>query len=170
MKQIQNIVIKKMEAADIEQIIKIAEECQLAVWRENEYRLEIVRKNSYVAGAFENGELVGFIAVRFDTPTAVWNSQYSEADIVNIGVTEKCRRMGIGSLLLNNFLDEARNLMIRSVWLEVRKSNFNARRFYLQKNFTEIQERRNFYTEPLEDAVLMKLELTKNHRVVTGKT
>lgn len=44
--------------------------------------------------------------------------------------------------------------------LEVRESNIPARRLYEKLGFSEAGRRRNFYTDPKEDALLLTLTLT----------
>ncbi len=154
--------VKKLARNDIEGVLRIAEECSLAVWKREDYQQEVERGNSFLAGVRIDDNLVGFIAVRIYLSETNNNSDYSEADILNIGVLESFRGKGIGSLLLDEFLDKAQKLKIRNVWLEVRKSNLEARSFYRRKRFVEIYERRNFYAQPTDDAVVMKFEVAKN--------
>jgi ribosomal-protein-alanine N-acetyltransferase len=44
--------------------------------------------------------------------------------------------------------------------LEVRKSNNPAINFYLKFNFTIAGERKNYYSNPIEDAYVMELEVS----------
>ena len=163
MKAIPQLIIRKLEGTDVDDILKIAEECNLAIWNRQDYIEETERKNSFIAGVFEKkkDDLRGFIAVRFHLSAAVESNQ-TEADILNIGVLRTYQKTGIGSLLFREFLMQAEKLKIRKVWLEVRKSNFNARKFYQRKNFVEVCERKNFYTQPTDDAVVMQLDLPQN--------
>lgn len=162
----QQFTIEKLEPNDIEKVLEIAEECGLAVWKRKDYQEEIERDNSFLTGAKLNNNLIGFIAVRIYPPAAnnkdKSNLSESAADILNIGVLKDFQGRGIGSLLLDSFLERAHELKIRNIWLEVRKSNSTARNFYRRKKFIEIYERENFYTQPPEEAVVMKLELLKN--------
>ena len=106
---------------------------------------------------------VGFIIARFIFSSVGENlsMEYSEAeaDILNIGVRKKFRKQGIGKLLLNSVFNKARDLQVESIWLEARKSNLNAIKFYAANGFEKTQERKNFYTNPTENAVIMCLKL-----------
>ena len=44
--------------------------------------------------------------------------------------------------------------------LEVRKSNDPAINFYLKFNFKIAGERKNYYSNPIEDAYVMELEIS----------
>jgi ribosomal-protein-alanine N-acetyltransferase len=45
------------------------------------------------------------------------------------------------------------------VWLEVRESNHKAIAFYVKNGFEQVQTRPNFYENPREAALLMRLKL-----------
>jgi len=154
--------MKEIKRKDIEQILRIAKECKLAGWSENDYLSELERKESFMAAAKVDKSIIGFIVARFNLSGQNDEFNSSEADLLNLGVLKNFQKKGIGRVLLESFLLEARNLDIRTIWLEVRKSNLNARQFYFRNQFIEIQERKNFYTNPSEDAVIMKLEIIDN--------
>ena len=100
-----------------------------------------------------NGEAAGFISV--------W-CVCGEAEINNIGVLEKFRRMGIAKALF----DSAYNAAKAEKWyLEVRESNLVAIQFYEKLGFERVGMRKNFYTAPTENAVLMALQPTENGEI-----
>lgn len=77
-----------------------------------------------------------------------------EAEIITVAVSPAYRRQGIARALMEHMLrlaEEAR----ASVFLEVRASNTPARELYLSLGFAETGIRKNYYTSPREDAVLM---------------
>jgi ribosomal protein S18 acetylase RimI-like enzyme len=45
---------------------------------------------------------------------------------------------------------------VREVYLEVRVSNHGAQSLYERFDFTEVGRRRNYYLEPVEDALVMR--------------
>jgi ribosomal-protein-alanine N-acetyltransferase len=47
----------------------------------------------------------------------------------------------------------------RSVYLEVRQTNAVARRMYETGGFEVVGVRRKYYSEPVEDAIVMRLDL-----------
>ncbi len=79
------------------------------------------------------------------------------ADILTIVVDEIVRRQGIGRMLLDRLASAAREKGVLSILLEVRASNKGAIAFYEEYGFEMISGRHNYYREPMEDAVIMKL-------------
>ncbi len=80
-------------------------------------------------------------------------------EIENVVVAEAWRRKHIASHLVVAFLGELRAGGAGSVLLEVRESNFGARRLYEKIGFTAEGRRKNYYSFPDEDAVLYRLPL-----------
>ena len=162
------VSIELSTQSDIEQIIRIAKACNLSYWSKEDYLNEVKRVDSFMLSARTKHLVVGFIAARLNVPTPP--SPFSigaeivlpEADLLNIGVLPSFQKQGIGLQLLNCFFKECESKNVCSIWLEVRESNVNARDFYKRNCFIEIQKRPGFYSNPSEDAVLMKLNVAKN--------
>ena len=80
-----------------------------------------------------------------------------EADIANIAVLPENRECGIGYSLLSKMVDIARYKGANRIFLEVRESNLAAVSLYKKLGFANIGRRRNYYTNPREDAIVMVL-------------
>jgi [ribosomal protein S18]-alanine N-acetyltransferase len=78
-------------------------------------------------------------------------------EIENVVVTPARRRCGIGTSLIQQLLLRARKQGATSVLLEVRESNRAARRLYEKIGFSEQGRRRDYYKEPLEDALVLRI-------------
>ncbi len=160
------ITVKKASSDDAEQIFALSVQCNLAEWSEADYRNEAERNDSMMLTARLNAEksVIGFIAARLTgfVKSAVENDEYRELDIINFGVKAELRRKGIGRRLLEEILRLASEQNVGSVWLEVRQSNGEAIKFYESYGFTEIQIRKGFYANPLDDALVMKLDCPKD--------
>jgi ribosomal-protein-alanine N-acetyltransferase len=78
-------------------------------------------------------------------------------EIENVVVATARRRHGVGTNLIQQLLLQARKHGATSVLLEVRESNRAARRLYENSGFSEHGRRKNYYKEPSEDAVLLKI-------------
>ncbi len=159
------IKLESIQQSELSQVVSIASEVNLGVWRIDEYKKELDRKDSYLLGAKKYQIVIGFIAVRFTLADSTDESIWSEANIINIGVLKNHQRKGIGSLLLNKFLINAGKLKIKTVWLEVRESNKVAQNFYRLSQFVQVQKRINFYTQPSEDALVLRLELADSLKI-----
>lgn len=96
--------------------------------------------------AEQEGQVMGFLLYRLLSG--------DEAEILNLAVDSGCRRQGIASRLMTEFLTVASG----SVFLEVRESNAAARAFYDRWGFVEAGLRREYYHRPVENAVVLKKE------------
>ncbi len=84
-----------------------------------------------------------------------------EAEIADIAVAPDRRQCGAGGMLLDGILDAARTGGIREVHLEVREANDSARRLYRSRGFVEVGRRRGYYRSPVEDALILRLQLDR---------
>ena len=73
-------------------------------------------------------------------------------EILAIATVEEYRNKGIAQELLDK-------IKTKDIFLEVRESNQIAISFYKKNNFKEISIRKNYYSEPTENAIIMKLEV-----------
>ena len=77
-------------------------------------------------------------------------------EILAIATIEEYRNKGIAQKLLDK-------IKTKNIFLEVRESNQIAINFYKKNNFKEISIRKNYYSEPTENAIIMKLEVNVNN-------
>jgi len=78
-----------------------------------------------------------------------------EAHISTIATHRDWRGRGIGELLLLATIDGATEIGAAVMTLEVRASNLRAQSLYRKYGFTVVGERRNYYTDNGEDALIM---------------
>ena len=81
-----------------------------------------------------------------------------EAHIHNLAVAPEARRTGLARRLLAHALHVVAGHGARVVHLEVRDGNVAARALYRTMGFLEVGKRSAYYSEPLEDAILLNLE------------
>lgn len=72
-------------------------------------------------------------------------------EILALATVEEYRNKGIAQELLNK-------IKTKDIFLEVRKSNEKAINFYKKNNFKQISIRKGYYSDPTEDAIIMKME------------
>ena len=94
----------------------------------------------------ETGEIIGYIIF--------WQIG-QEVQISNFAVHPDYRRKGLGSSVLSRMLRIIKERGARVVVLEVRESNNSARCLYEKFGFEAAGIRRNYYSRPDEDAVVM---------------
>lgn len=100
--------------------------------------------------AEQDGAAVGYVGCQ---------TVLDEGYITNVAVSPACRRQGIGRALVGALASHARGQGLTFVTLEARASNAPAIALYEGAGFRRVGVRRNFYTAPIEDAVLMTLYL-----------
>lgn len=82
-----------------------------------------------------------------------------ELHVNNVAVRAEFRRQGIGAQLLSAVIDWGRRQHARMALLEVRAGNIAAQALYSRCGFQTIGRRRRYYSQPVEDALLMSLSL-----------
>lgn len=78
-----------------------------------------------------------------------------ECYVEDIAVFPSLRGQGIGRALTAALVETARAENCAFITLEVRRSNTAAIRLYQSLGFAQVGTRRDFYTQPTEDALLM---------------
>lgn len=73
-------------------------------------------------------------------------------EILAIATVEEYRNKGIAQELLDK-------IKTKDIFLEVRESNEKAINFYKKNNFKQISIRKGYYSDPTEDAIIMKMEV-----------
>ena|ERR1700674_919036 len=145
------ILVRHAVPADLPHLAEIAKTSATAAhWTSSEYEKlfapEVVQERVTLV-IEQDGTVAGFIVGR---PLA------EEWEIENIAVRGPARRHGLGSHLLGEFLNLARNRGGKQVFLEVRESNQAARALYGKWAFIECGRRGAYYQHPAEDAVTLK--------------
>jgi ribosomal-protein-alanine N-acetyltransferase len=96
----------------------------------------------------DDGEVVGYAGLA----TAA-----DQGDVQTVAVRADRQGMGLGKLLLDGLLDEARRRRLRDVFLEVRADNSAAQSLYERAGFTVVNRRRGYYQPSGTDAVIMRV-------------
>jgi ribosomal-protein-alanine N-acetyltransferase len=153
----EGIIITRMSEHDLLEVVQIEEESGLSRWGWAAYYAELQGANRDLmlvarpaSATLESDPIAGYIVAR---ETA------GELHINNFAVRTGYRRLGIGSALLEHVLQEARRRKANAAFLEVRSANHAAQALYEKSGFRAIATRSNYYSDPLEDAVVMTLLL-----------
>jgi [ribosomal protein S18]-alanine N-acetyltransferase len=91
-----------------------------------------------------------------------------EAQLLNLSVVPEARRTGLGSALLMQFVDDARQLGAEQLFLEVRVGNLGAIALYERAGFMSVARRVEYYPADKrrgirEDALVMRCDLRLLH-------
>ncbi|MDT4967652.1 MAG: [ribosomal protein S18]-alanine N-acetyltransferase [Acidobacteriota bacterium] len=145
--------ITRMTEHDLLEVVEIEEASGLSRWGWEAYHAELQQKGGtlmFVASAANPAagvRLSGFIASRLIG---------DELHVNNVAVRDAYRRAGIGRKLLERVLTAARKSGASAAFLEVRASNEAAKALYSRCGFCVAGQRRNYYSDPPENALLMR--------------
>ena len=134
---------------DLEAITKLEEECFTDSWSPALMSQMFASEFDKIYVLEDEGRIIGYADVR---------NMYGDCDLMNICVTEAARGRGGASLLMERIMAQARFEDANQILLEVRKSNAAAIALYKKFGFTELGVRRDYYTNPVEDAIIMIIE------------
>ncbi len=84
---------------------------------------------------------------------------HGEAHILNIAVHPDYRRMGLGTHLMQFFIDFSRRTKVKTLTLDVRSSNHPAIEMYRKLGFQKVGLRPHYYADNHEEALIMALKL-----------
>ncbi len=141
--------IKPMSAEHVSEIAEIEKLCFSAPWTEEGIAEELDNENAHFLVAQSGKKVLGYIGV---------HEVCGEAYIDNIAVHPDYRRLGLGERLLQTAQKNAFSRKCEFITLEVRKSNEKAISLYKKLGYQTAGERKSFYTNPAEGAVIMTLK------------
>jgi [ribosomal protein S18]-alanine N-acetyltransferase len=142
------LTMEPLTPANLDAVLAIEEESFTSPWTREMYLAEL-----------ENAGVSYCYLARDDAGTAVGFCSFwrvlDELHINNLAVASRFRRRGIATALLTYVLDEGVRLGARRASLEVRRSNEPARVLYERLGFVTAGVRRAYYTNPIEDALIL---------------
>jgi ribosomal-protein-alanine N-acetyltransferase len=136
----------------LDKILEIEKLAFSAPWSLNGFLQELENPVSQLWALMADKVLVGYFCF--------WAVR-EEMQLLDVAVHPEYRNRGHGSDLLKKVADFASSNGVSRIWLEVRDSGKAARRLYEKFGFVESGRRRNYYTDPVEDAIVMSLELAE---------
>ena len=102
----------------------------------------------------------GRVVSGFAVGKAVGSGNDIEAELESVVVRPETRRQGLGSALCRAVIEWSRREGASSIALEVRAGSAGALRLYGGLGFVAIGRRPRYYSEPVEDAVVMRCALS----------
>lgn len=142
---VESMIIRDFILSDLNDVVKIEFEAF-----DDPYPVGVLMQ-LYEAGA---GFLVAQVAQTIVGYIIFWIKE-GKGHIIVIAVDSKYQNMQVGSLLLEKACFIFKRNNINKVFLEVRKSNTNAIRFYKKNGFIKIDEEEDYYDDG-ESAIIMQ--------------
>jgi [ribosomal protein S18]-alanine N-acetyltransferase len=147
-----SISIRPAESRDVDAVAAIERESFTLPWSRRSF-VDLVRSHQgvFLVATDPGGAVVGY---------AVLLVAGSESELTNVAVATVARGRGIGRLLLDAIVLRAQQRRASSMFLEVRESNLAAQALYASKGFRAVARRRRYYSQPVEDALVLRLDLS----------
>lgn len=138
--------IEKMTAACIDAVAAIEAECFSHPWSKKSLEESLEKENSLFLVAVEDEKVIGYVGMELIV---------DEGYIFNVAVSADYRRRGVGYALVRELVTYSMKNSLCFITLEVRESNSSAISLYSKFGFIKAGERKNYYSDPTEAAVLM---------------
>lgn len=143
------MTVRRATIEDAKEIFAIEMECFSVPWSLDSIETELLNEDKKLYYVIEDVDgVVGY--------AGAW-LVYDEGQITNIAIRPSARRQGFGAKLTSALIEECFKRGMHEIFLEVRISNLSALSLYRQLGFTVKGMRKNYYSEPKEDAYIMSL-------------
>jgi ribosomal-protein-alanine N-acetyltransferase len=149
------IALRSLVVDDLDALAALERASQPQPWTDEALLVELVHGDAVVTGAFVDGALAGYVALR---------RIVDECWVLNIATHPTARRRGIGARLMEAGTARGRAWLSSSLWLEVREGNASARALYERCGLAVVGRRPGYYPPlqdgaPREAAILMSKTL-----------
>ena len=145
-----NYTIENFSEHHLSDVLKIESASNITPWSQGIF-LKTLQSRSISFVIISEEKVIAF---------CIANTVLDECHLQNISVLETMRRQGVGNFMLD-ILKKRMNLSdIKTILLEVRKSNKVAQDFYRENGFQELSIRKDYYQTKngREDAIIMCLK------------
>ena len=138
--------IEKMTSGQLDDVYIIETECFSHPWSKQSIEEELNNETSLFLVAKEENEVIGYIGMSI---------VIDEGYIFNVAVREKYRNKGVATALINELVTYGKKNNFSFITLEVRESNLPAISLYSKFGFIKAGERKDYYSNPKENAILL---------------
>lgn len=139
-------MISEMQLDDVKEVVRIEKDNFTLPYEEKQYLYEI--EDNLCAQLYvlkEEDVIVGYIDF--------WIT-FESCQLCKIAVDKNYQGKGYGKQLMEFMFDKVKD-ECETIFLEVRESIQRARAFYEGFDFWEINVRKNYYSDPVEDGIIM---------------
>jgi ribosomal-protein-alanine acetyltransferase len=140
--------IRTPELADVAGILEVERACFDDPWSARAIQEAMQSETSCAFLAENTSGILGFVLARTTGP---------EAEILDLAVSPRARRMGIARGLLRAVREQARGSGVEEIFLEVRESNRAAISLYEGEGYRPVGMRHRYYRNPSEDALVLRI-------------
>ncbi|MDP8220473.1 MAG: ribosomal protein S18-alanine N-acetyltransferase [Candidatus Stygibacter frigidus] len=139
-------IIDRMTLEDLSQVIEIEKAVFSNPWEEEMFYSSLTHYHCWKLFNKSASRIIGYL---------IGEKVMDEFSIYNLAICKEYQKQGLGSWFTRGIINHMRDYGARVFFLEVRRSNNAALRLYERLGFKEIYFRKGYYSEPLEDAIVM---------------
>lgn len=140
------ISFRSMQTDDLQDLLIIEQMNSFSPWTSSQF----TEAHNYIYVLLCGSVVIGFVAL---------TQSYDQAELQNFSIHRDYQNLGYGKRLLD-FAFQHLSRDVKTIFLEVRVSNFTAIRLYHNLGFEEIGNRRDYYQTEFgrEDALIMSVD------------
>ena len=139
-----------MSISDIDKIVEIEKMIFKNPWSYDSFKKILMNNFTHYFIIEKKNMIIGYFGLLIIL---------DECQIYNIGIVKDEQNRGYGNRIMNFIVNYCNNSNVDYISLEVREYNFKAIHLYDKFGFKKISRIKNYYTNPSEDGILMKLNL-----------
>lgn len=144
-------LFRYMRDEDIDQVLEVEHASFTTPWSREAFYNELHNNKFAVYIVLEHQEkVIGYCGV--------W-IVVDEAHVTNVAILPEYRGRMLGDAMMRKLMSVAREMGAKSMTLEVRVTNFVAQNLYRKMGFQNGGIRKNYYSDNLEDALVMWVNL-----------
>ncbi|ALS00894.1 ribosomal-protein-alanine acetyltransferase [Enterococcus silesiacus] len=117
-------------------------------WSQKQFSIDLAQKTSDYLVLIQENQWIGFVS---------YHLVLDEVEITHVVIHKEFQQKGYGGQLFDHLLQRFVEQEVCQVFLEVRESNLKAQKLYEKKGFKTINHRKNYYSHPKEDGIVMCL-------------
>ena len=140
------MILREMLVDDLDQVMEIEQDLFHVPWTKEGFFTFLTRDDAMFLVVEEKEKILGYCGLLMDL---------DEGDITNVAVRRDRQKEGIGAFLMQSLIRLAAEREVTTIHLEVRVGNETAIRLYERMGFTGDGIRKAYYSDPVEDALLM---------------
>ena len=138
--------IRRMSEEDLVQVCELEQQIFSEPWSRQSFADSMKKTENIYLVVEEQGQILGYCGL--------WGVA-GEGQICNVAVRETARNRGVAKAMLGELLRIGNEAGLTAYTLEVRVGNAPAITVYHALGFEDAGIRKNFYSKPQEDALIM---------------
>lgn len=144
--QLLNLIVRWMIRRDMPEVLRIERDSFAFNWTEDDFLACLRQRNCIGMIAESHERVLGFM---------IYELHRTRLHILNFAVAPECRRLGVGTQMVEKLQNKLSQQRRQEVILEVRETNLHAQLFFHKQGFRAVEILRTHYYDSNEDAYLM---------------